>query len=309
MRVVTWRPGSIALGRSIVALGVFDGVHLGHQELIASAKRDAARQGIPSVAVTFDRDPDQVLTPASAAPQLLTLPDKCHFLAEAGADIVLVVPFDAATAALSPGAFVTEVLLDAIAPCTLHVGVDFRFGHGAAGNADALSALGSAHGFSVVAHDLLSLAGSPVTSTRIRALIAAGDLQSAAGLLGRHHRVAGRVVHGRGAGTHDLGVPTANVRAVPHAAVPADGVYAGWATVADGPPFPAAISAGVPPSFPEATDNLEVHILDYSGDLYGCDLTIGFTARIRPLARFDSRDELAAAINDDIAAVRRARVL
>lgn len=308
MNVVTWRAGSTPLGAAVAALGVFDGVHLGHQSLIASARHDATRRGLPCVAVTFDRDPDQVVDPASAGPQLLTLAEKCRFLRQAGADIVLVIPFDAPTAGLSPGEFVGGLLLAAVMPCALHVGVDFRFGRDAGGDAATLSLAGEQHGFDVVAHDLVCAEGSPVTSTRIRALIASGDVRGAAGLLGRDHRLAGHVVHGRGAGRRDLGVPTANVHPVPYAALPADGVYAGWVVIAGGPGLPAAVSVGIPPSFPEATHSLELHVLDYEADLYGSEVTVGFTGRIRPLARFDSRAALTAAIRDDIAAVRRGTV-
>ena len=309
MRVVTWEAGSTPIGDAVAALGAFDGVHLGHQALIASAKRDAEGRGLACVAVTFDRDPDLILAPTSVASQLLTLPDKCLFLGQAGADTVVVVPFDAPTAALTPDGFVTGVLLSLFRPHALHVGADFRFGRGATGDAATLASVGRKHGFGVVPHDLVCAAGSPVTSTRIRTLIATGDVRGAAGLLGRDHRVAGRVVHGRGAGGHDLGVPTANIRPVPRSAVPADGVYAGWVTIANGAALPAAISVGIPPTFPEATDGLEVHILDYHGNLYGSEVRVGFTKRTRGLVRFDSRDALARAIRDDIRAVRRVLAL
>lgn len=301
--IVWWEPGMEPLGRTVAALGVFDGVHIGHQALVRDAVSLARAAGVPSVVVTFDRDPDQVVTPASALPQLLTLDDKLSLLLAAGADVVLVMPFTDELAMTPPLVFLDEVLLETMTPVTVVVGYDFRFGHRAEGDVDVLVRYGADHGFSVVAHDLVREGGSPVTSTRIRALVAEGDVAEAARLLGRPHRVTGEVVHGRGEGA-ELDAPTANLATAPFAALPADGVYAARTHI-DGTTYPAAVSVGVPPSFPEATDTLEAHVIGFRGDLYGRNVTVEFLERLRPQRAFDDPSDLAEAIRSDIEQVRR----
>lgn len=303
MKTVMWEPGVTVREDAVVSIGVFDGVHLGHQALITSAAAEAHELGVACVAVTFDRDPDQVLTPDRAVPQLLSLADKCRFLEEAGADCVLVIPFDADLALLSPSLFLERVLLKAMRPRAVHVGVDFRFGRYAEGTVDSLVSAGRRAEFVVRAHELVTHDGVAITSTYIRGLVAAGEVQHAAVLLGRDHRVCGTVVKGRGAGLRDLGFPTANLLPTEHAALPADGVYAGWALL-DETMYPAALSVGLPPTFPEAHDSLEAHILDLDADLYSAALTVGFSRRLRPQQRFDSTADLSAAIEADIADVR-----
>ncbi len=302
-RIITWEPDMPALGRAVVAIGVFDGVHLGHQRLVASALELAAGSGSQSVVLTFDRDPDRVVMPDRAAPQLLELEDKVRLLSALGPDAVIVVPFDTTLAGLTPDAFVDTVLCSAMTPTTVVVGRDFRYGTMASGDIGTLAGSGSARGFDVLGHDLLMVDGIPVTSTRIRAAIAAGEVGEAARLLGRPHFVAGRVTHGRGAG-HALGAPTANVATHSWTALPADGVYAGRTHVGAAV-YDCAISVGLPPSFPGAADRLEAHLIDYDGpSLYGETLHVEFVARIRELFRFDDRAELAEAIAGDIETVR-----
>lgn len=300
---LTWTPDMPSLGRAVAAIGVFDGVHVGHQALIHDALAIAREADALSVVITFDRDPDQVVTPASASPQLLTLADKLELLSDLGADLVLVVPFDEALARTTPFVFLDEVLLGAMTPLTVVVGYDFRFGHRAEGDVDALVRYGREHNFSVVAHDLVQAGGEPVTSTRIRALVLSGDVEGAAELLGRPHRVTGEVARGRGEGA-SLDAPTANLVVAPYTALPADGVYAGT-TRLDGVTHPVAISVGVPPTFPNATDSLEAHVLDFAGDLYGRALTIEFLERLRDQRAFPDTASLAAAIAADVEQVRR----
>lgn len=297
-RVIEWGAASEPVGACVAAVGVFDGVHLGHQALIASATARAAQLDVPCVAVTFDRDPDRVITPEAAAPQLLSLDEKVRYLAQAGADVVLVIAFCREVADLTPEAFLTDIFLDALDPLAVYVGHDFRFGHMAAGDVDTLRRFGEVHRFEVVDFELFEADGAPVTSTRIRALVAAGDVAGAAGLLGRAHRVDGVVVHGRGEGT-ELGVATANVEPEPQAALPGAGVYAGRVE-ATGGSWPAAISVGVPPMFPQATDVLEAHLIGFAGDLYGKRVTVEFTKRLRDQRRFDGVGELMTQIRDDI---------
>lgn len=286
-----------------MAIGVFDGVHLGHQALLADAVARARQAEARAVVLTFDRDPDQVVTPEAAAPQLLTLDEKLEYLAASGADCVLVIPFCMRLAEMTPERFLDDVLTTAVDPIAVLVGRDFRFGSHASGTVATLERYGREHGFDVVAHELIERNGEPVTSTRIRRLVAHARIEEANALLGRAHRVTGRVAHGRGEGVSLLGVPTANVRPVAHAAVPGDGVYAGRVHVG-GTVHPAAISVGVPPTFPDARDLLEAHLIDWEGDLYACDVVVEFVARLRDQTAFDSHAELSSAIRADIARAR-----
>jgi riboflavin kinase/FMN adenylyltransferase len=297
-----WTPVSPSLGPAVAAIGVFDGVHIGHAALVADAVRIARMKEAAAVVVTFDRDPDQVVSPLSAAPQLTDLQDKLAFLAELGPDTVVVVPFDASIAAMAPLVFLDEVLLRAMTPLAAVVGYDFRFGHRAEGDVDTLVRYGAGHGFTVIAHELVNASGEPVTSTRIRALVATGEMEAAAALLGRPHRLRGDIVHGRGEGAA-LGAPTANVRVGPYAALPGDGVYAGRAIV-NGVTYAAGISAGAPPTFPEAGATLEAHLVGFTGDIYGSDVVLEFVSRLRDLERFGSQSELAEAIRADLDRVR-----
>jgi riboflavin kinase/FMN adenylyltransferase len=302
-RVLAWDKSRAPLGASVAAIGVFDGVHVGHQALIRHTASDARERGLPAVAVTFDRDPDQVVNPDASVPQLLTLSDKCAFLLQAGADLALVIPFDVGLALLSPEEFLEDVLLAALAPHSVHVGTDFRFGRCAEGTVRTLTTAGRSGGFEVRAHELVTAQGAAITSTRIRSLISSGDVAGAARLLGRDHRVSGVVVRGRGIGRTGLGIPTANLLPAEHAALPFEGVYSGWAQV-DSDTYPAAVSVGTPPTFPGAHDSLEAHILGLDCDLYGQTLTIGFTSRLRDQVRFGSAEELTDAMKRDIERVR-----
>ena len=217
--------------------------------------------------------------------------------------MILVVPFTPVLAEMAPDDFVDSVLLVAMRPVTVHVGRDFRFGARATGDVSTLQRLGLAHGFDVRPHELVTDGSSAVTSTRIRGLVASGDVVSAAALLCRRPRVTGTVRRGRGQGAK-LGFPTANVAPVPFAALPADGVYAGRAILEDGAVRAAAISVGTPPSFPEARDYLEAHLVDFEGDLYDTTITLEFLKRLRDQQAYPSLDGLTAAIADDVAQAR-----
>lgn len=294
-----WTPDMPSLGTAVVAIGVFDGVHVGHQALLSAAVDEAARLHVKSVAVTFDRDPDQVVTPDSAAPQLLSLPAKCRFIIECGIDVVLVVPFDKAMASTTPEQFLDAVMGTCCLPASVHVGHDFRFGADAAGDIDTLYVWAAEHGAEVHPQPLVRSGGSPVTSTRIRALIAESRLAEATLLLGRPPRVVGTVHRGREQG-RELGFPTANVVPMQFASLPPAGVYAGRAVLPDGSSYPAAISVGNPPTFPEARDYLEAHIIGYNGDLYDRVVTLEFAERLREQQAFGSIDALSQAIARDV---------
>jgi riboflavin kinase/FMN adenylyltransferase len=302
-RTVLWTAETPSLGPAVVALGVFDGVHIGHQALLRDTVRIATAEGVTSVVLTFDRDPEQIVRPTSAAPELLDLDDRLALLSEQGADIILVVPFDNALAVMPPLVFLDEVLLGACAPVATVVGYDFRFGHRAEGEVDTLVRYGREHGFTVVAHDLVCSLGEPVTSTRIRGLVAEGDVAAASALLGRPHRVKGEVIRGRAGGVA-LGAPTANLRVGPYTALPSAGVYAGRARVGEHR-YAAGISVGPPPTFPEATGPIEAHLLAFDGDLYGQTLTIEFIDRLRDQIRFEDPADLAEQITHDLEQVGR----
>ncbi|MHB9004537.1 MAG: riboflavin biosynthesis protein RibF [Coriobacteriia bacterium] len=304
-RIVQWSGNEVSLGPAVVAIGVFDGVHIGHQALLRDTVRYAQERGVLSGALTFDRDPDQVVTPDHAAPQLLLLQDKLRYMSDTGLDVILLVPFCSHVARMPPDRFLDDILTAAMEPQLVVVGRDFRFGDHASGDVETLRGHGSGAGFQVVAHELLQVDDKTVTSTRIRACIARGDVAAATELLGRYHRLAGRVAHGRGEGGALLGVPTANIRPLTaYAALPADGVYAGYALV-EGERHASAISVGLPPSFPKALDCLEAHLLDWSGDLYATEVTLEFVEHVRPHEIFAESARLAARIHEDIEQVRK----
>ena len=300
-QIITWDRSMSSLGPAAVAIGVFDGVHLGHQTLIRDTIEFGRTLGSASAVVTFDQDPDRVVSPDSAVPQLLDLADKLTFLAALGTDSILVVPFDATLAAMCPEEFLQDVLLGAFDPVATIVGHDFRFGCRASGDVGTLERFGSEHGFTVIAHELVTLDGLPVTSTRVRSAVAAGDMLEASRLLGRPHRLRGTVVHGRGEGAA-LGVPTANLEVHHEAAVPADGVYAGY-TIVDDTRVPAAISLGLPPTFPHASARVEAHLIGWEGELYGREIVVELIERVRAQRQFDSLSGLAEAIAHDIVLV------
>ncbi|MDO8848368.1 MAG: bifunctional riboflavin kinase/FAD synthetase [Coriobacteriia bacterium] len=297
--VITHVRGMHELGPAVMAIGVFDGVHIGHQALVTDMITIARERHSAACVLTFDRDPDQVVTPSHPAKQLTTLEDKIALLSDLGPDVVLIIPFDDWLASLTPDDFCIDVLRDAAEPVACVVGFDFRFGTRASGDADTLRALGSLHGFQVITHPLVHAEGAPVTSTRIRALVARGEVAAAAALLGRPHRLRCEVVHGKRIG-HELGTPTANLTVGHEFAVPATGVYAGWATVA-GERYPAAISVGISPTFPDATCDLEAHLIGFDGDLYGQSMMLEFVERVREQQAFASTEALAQAIADDVA--------
>ncbi len=301
-RAVLWSPNMEPLGRCAAAIGVFDGVHLGHRELLEETVRDSVRREARAVGITFDRDPDQVVTPESAAPQLMSLDDKIDAMLSMGLSRVVVVPFTPEMAATEPEAFLEQVVEPSMDVVAVHVGQDFRFGARASGDIDTLYVWGVEHNVEIVAHQLVTSRSQPVTSTRIRGLIAIGDVDEAAALLGRSHRVRGVVVRGRGEGEM-LGFPTANVEPAPYSAVPGTGVYAGIAHLEDGSAWPAAISVGLPPSFPQATDYLEAHLIGLDEDIYDLTVELDFVARLRAQMRFDDTGALSAAIAADVAAV------
>jgi riboflavin kinase/FMN adenylyltransferase len=291
-----------------VTIGAYDGVHLGHRALLRDLSARAAAEGLSTVVVTFDRHPAAVVRPDSAPKQLTSLEQKLELLAECGIDRTLVVPFDAARADETAEEFVQEILVDQLGARLVVVGEDFHFGHGRKGNVELLRRLGTEHGFEVVGVGLTGDESEAVSSTRIRALIAAGDVAGAARLLGRPHEVRGPVVRGDGRGGPELGFPTANVAVDDDIALPADGIYAGYLTRADGSVHGSAISVGRRPTFYEpgtAPVLVEAYLLGFDGDLYGEPVRVSFRERLRAEQRFDSVEALVAQMKADVEATER----
>jgi riboflavin kinase/FMN adenylyltransferase len=298
---------------SAVTIGAYDGVHLGHQAVIAEVRRRAEARGLRSAVVTFDRHPASVVRPESA-PRLLTdLDQKIELLGSTGIDYCQVVTFDAARSLESPEDFVRAELADCLNARVVVVGEDFHFGHKRAGNVELLQRLGAELGFEVEGIELVDVSGEPagdharVSSTRIRHALVEGDLVAANTLLGRPYEVRGVVDHGDKRGGAELGFPTANVSVAGDVLLPADGIYAGWYERPDGSTHATAISLGRRPTFyAEAHASLlEAHLLDFSGDLYGEAAKVRFVARLRGEERFDSVDALITQIGRDCDEARR----
>jgi riboflavin kinase / FMN adenylyltransferase len=294
-------------GPSVVTIGVFDGVHLGHQRVVGRAAEVATELGLPVVVVTFDPHPDEVVRPGSHPPFLCTARRRAELLAGLGADAVCVLPFTREFSELGPDDFVRAVLVDRLHAARVVVGEDFRFGYRAAGDVPLLAQLGEKYDFTVEGVPLLADNGLRISSSEIRERLAAGDVAGAARDLGRPHRVEGVVVRGHRRG-RALGFPTANLETLPHTAIPADGIYAGWLTTLDPSGrelerWPAAISVGTNPTFDGQERSIEAYALDRDDlDLYGVHVAVDFAARLRGMERFDSVDDLVAQMHRDVAA-------
>ena len=291
----------------VVAMGVFDGLHLGHRVLLEQAKREARENGTRFVVVTFDPDPSDVVSSGTPARHLLQGDDRVGGLLGLGADAVLVLRFTTEVASLAPEAFVRDVLMREVRPIAVHVGENFRFGHRAQGTIATLEELGRAYGFSVRAHKIVEGNGGPVSATRIRALLESGDLDAANGLLQRCHYVRGMVEHGRGEGT-SFGFPTANVRCPSSVCMPAEGVYGCYVTFGRRR-WPAAVNVGTPPTFAEGGEStrgtfLEANLIGFNGNLYGEDVAVSFVAWLRGSKVFESIDALERTVLGNIAWVR-----
>ncbi|MEC4020597.1 bifunctional riboflavin kinase/FAD synthetase [Streptomyces sp. H27-D2] len=290
-------------GRSVVTIGSYDGVHRGHQLIIGQAVARARELGVPAVVVTFDPHPSEVVRPGSHPPLLAAHHRRAELMAELGVDALLILPFTTEFSKLSPGDFVVKVLVDKLHARLVVEGPNFRFGHKAAGNVAFLTELGPTYDYEVEVIDLYvrgeAGGGEPFSSTLTRRLVAEGDIAGAMEILGRPHRVEGVVVRGAQRG-RELGYPTANVETLPHTAIPADGVYAGWLTV-DGEAMPAAISVGTNPQFDGTARTVEAYAIDRVGlDLYGLHVAVDFLAYLRGMEKFDSIETLLEAIADDV---------
>lgn len=301
----------------MLTIGVFDGVHRGHAQLISRAVKSAAVRGVPSVLMTFDPHPMEVVRPGSHPAQLTTLTRRAELVEELGIDVFLVMPFTQDFMKLTPGRYVHDLLVEKLHVAEVVVGDNFTFGKKAAGTVETMRELGGRFGFEVDGVKLVGEHAVTFSSTYIRACVDAGDMAAAADALGRPHRVEGVVVHGDGRG-RELGFPTANVAPPMHAAIPADGVYAGWFTVLaagetvgvtrPGKRAMAAISVGTNPTFSGRTRTVEAFVLDTEADLYGQHVAVDFVQHLRGMRRFDSIDDLVRAMGDDVEQTRQVLV-
>jgi riboflavin kinase/FMN adenylyltransferase len=296
---------------AVVTIGAYDGVHLGHQAVLRLVRELADARGFEAALVTFDRHPAEVVRPESAPRLLTTLEQRLELLDATGdLDLSWVLTFDEARSKEAAEDFVREVLVEGIGARLVVVGADFHFGHRRGGNVPLLERMGAELGFEVLGLGLVAVEGEasgvPYSSTRIRELLAKGDVAEAARLLGRPHEVRGVVERGDQRGAEHLGMPTANLTVPERICLPADGVYAGTFLAEDEVERPAAISVGTRPTFYEDGDVLvEAYVLDFDGDLYGQRVKVRFREWVRGQERFDSTEALVEQMNADVEATRR----
>lgn len=280
-----------------VTLGVFDGVHLGHRDLMSRAFK---HEGTPTV-ITFEPHPIEVLAPGVQPRLITTLDERLQLLEDVGVAVVAVLDL-AEVRFFSPDQFVTDVLVDRLRIASLTIGSDFHFGRDRAGDAAFLRRAGDRSGFDVEVVDLVGEGGQTVSSSRIRNLIEAGSVADAARLMGSRYRLSNTVVAGDTRG-REIGYPTANLLPVPRKVIPGDGVYATIATVR-GRAHMSASNVGTRPTFGEGERLIEAHILDFDEDIYGEDLVVEFVERLRPELEFATVDELVGNIDEDVARSR-----
>lgn len=290
--------------RSVVTIGAYDGVHLGHQAIIEEVRRVAAGLQARSVVITFDRHPASIVRPESAPQQLTDLEQKLELLDATGIDATVLVHFDAEQSHESPRSFVERVLVTCLAARRIVVGDDFHFGSHREGNVALLRDLGALYDFEVEPLELVPRSDGvdePLSSTAIRRALAGGEVELAARMLGRPCQARGVVMRGDQRGRL-LGFPTANVQVPSSVCLPADGVYAGWYIRPDGVRHPCAINLGRRPTFYEHADHsiLEAHLLDFSDDLYGEPARVEFTHFLRSERKFDGIEALRGQLQHDI---------
>jgi riboflavin kinase/FMN adenylyltransferase len=287
----------------VIALGTFDGVHLGHQVVIRRAVEEGRKRGLRVGAVTFDPHPQAVLRPGSELKLLTTLEVREEILLACGVDEVHVMRFDENLSKKTPEEFVREVLVGKFKAAVVVVGENFRFGHKASGNIEDLRRHMRETGGEAYAVPIYACLGESINSTKIRALVAGGEVREAARLLGRPYSLRGKVVVGDKRG-RVIGFPTANVLLDACSLVPGRGVYVGhvWA---EAERYGACTNVGVAPTFDQRDSRVEAHLLDYQGDLYGRVVEVTFIERLRPEKRFFGADELKEQIARDIVEARR----
>ena len=287
-----------------LAIGVFDGVHLGHQQIIRQTVADARQHDSVALVVTFDQHPNAIVAPEKTPPQIFSRSQKLRGIAVLGADALLEIPFDKTFSEKAGEIFIRELARDLGKIHSICVGADFVFGHRRSGNVELLKKLGAELGFQVHGLAAVALDGQVVSSTRIREMIRTGNLDAATQMLGRRYGICGLVVEGDRLG-RQLGFPTANLDST-NLALPPNGVYAG-ATDINGQTYRVALNIGTRPTVALGPQlRVEVHLLDFSGDLYGAELEVHIGAKLRDERRFGSPAELREQIGLDLAAVRAA---
>ena len=303
------------MGPTSVTIGVFDGLHRGHQQLISACVEHARAHGERPVMVTFDPHPVSVFLPERAPLAVLSFERRLELAEEMGIAAVLVIDFTRDLAGVEPRPYVEDLLVGKLAAQHIVVGENFTFGAGATGTAQSMQDFGAEFGFSVEIVPLLDDEGVRICSTHIRECLAQGDIESANWALGRHFTVTGPVVRGAGRGGKELGFPTANQYFPDTVAIPADGVYAGWFIVHSdasidgdmrpGVAYAAAISVGTNPTFGDEERSIESFVLDRDADLYGYEATVHFVGHLRDMVKFNSVDELLEAMANDVAKARQ----
>jgi len=289
---------------TVVTIGKFDAVHLGHQALLERAVNVAEEHLLASVVLTFDRHPDALLNPDDYRLPIVGPTKQRDLLAEQGIDATLTLCFDEALAKMSPQEFAESILVEGLRAKAVIVGEGFRFGHRGSGNVSQLRELGQKFGFQVIELPTLSIGGEVVSTTKIRNLLDDGKVVAAAALLGRNHTNVGVIEHGLKIG-RTIGFPTANMSRDCEGFLPLDGVYAGWLYV-DDLKYPAAHSVGINETFQAVPRLVESFVLDHTGlDLYDKVVTLEYVEFIRPAAKFDGVESLVAEINRDIEKIRK----
>lgn len=292
-------------GPSVVTIGFFDGVHLGHRSLLSATVEAARERGSRSVAVTFDRHPREILTPGQEPRLLTTIERKASLIADCGIDVLVVLEFTESFSTIVAEDFVRDVLIDGIHAVHVRVGPDFNFGHRAAGSIATIREVGEPLGLTADEVAPFTLEDRVVSSSSIRAALSDGDLAWPRTALGRSYVVDGEVVSGAGRGK-GLGYPTANLRTWPRLLLPGQGIYAGTAELFDGSRYPAAIDVGTNPTFGVEPLHVEAFLIDFPDvELRGQQLAVGFAERLRDEVKFESVDELIEAIADDVERTRR----
>ena len=283
--------------RGVVTVGNFDGVHRGHRSMLAKVRDIADRASAPAVVVSFDPHPINVLKPHVNLPRLSTIAVRTQLLKQFGADDVVILPVDQQLLNMSPENFFQDVMLDRLQAVGLVEGPDFRFGKDRAGDTGVLRQLCGLHDVTLTVIDAVCSDDEMISSTRIRQLIQAGQLDAAIEMLGHSYTLSGRVVHGAGRG-RTIGIPTANLADI-EVLLPAAGVYAGRCCL-DGQTFSAAVNIGSNPTFGDDEQKVECHVIDYSGDLYGQSMDVELLAKIRDAQQFANAEALTTAIKRDI---------
>lgn len=292
-----------AFGPSVVAIGNFDGVHSGHRRVIDTARRLAQAEGLDDAVFTFVEHPRTVLRPGNAVPLLTPWPEKVERLSESGVSACVAAHFTPALAQLDPEAFVTRILVGQLNAKAVVTGFNFRFGHRQSGTPEVLEALGRAHGFRVEVVRPFEQDGGVVSSSRLRELVAAGEVASANAMLGYAYTLTGTVIHGDKRG-RTIGFPTANMEIAPDKLLPAHGVYACRVRVG-AKVLPGIVNIGLRPTFDPPKLMIEAHIFDWSGDIYGETISVSLVSRLRAEQAFKSVDALVAQITADCGVARQ----